>query len=182
MKAENEQTDYITIEEEAMEQEVRTKLEIGHITPEFNLRTVDGRTIQPTDYKQRKNLLLFFFDVRSSDDWEMLAELKQRYDKIAENNAEVLAISAGPLEELQDCVDSMDLPFPILCDCDRETACKYCVVGPAIFVADKYGELKYVSDVSTYTIDDVLNRAMSVLELEEMECPECGVSTWPKYK
>ena len=51
MRNEEGYRDDITIEEEATEQEVRSKLDIGHIIPDFRLQTVDGRVISPTDYK-----------------------------------------------------------------------------------------------------------------------------------
>jgi peroxiredoxin len=181
MKDVNERTDDITIESEAMEQEVRTKLELGHTIPEFRLRTVSGEVIGPADYKQKKNLVLFFYDVRESESWEILAALKQRYHEFKEANTEVLAISPGPVEELKDCVDSMRLPFPVLCDCDKEAVCAYCVSEPTIFVADKFGELEMHSVVTSENADSVIDAAVSAVELSELECPECGVSTWPKY-
>lgn len=181
MKDTYERTDDITIEEEATEQEVRPRLEVGHIVPEFRLRTVDGSTVQATDYKEKKSLVLLFFDIHNSSDWAMLAEIKRRYPEIADANAEVLAISTGPIEELKDCVDSMKLPFPLLCDCDRETACTYCVSQAMIFAADRYGELKLQEAVSEDNIDSVMNSVVSTLELAELECPECGVSTWPQF-
>lgn len=181
MKLDNERVDDITIGEEAMEQEVRPKLEIGHIVPDFNLRTVDDKQISVTDYKEKKNLVILFFDLHNSGDWSILAELKRRYHEFTDTNAEVLAISTGPFEEMADCASSMDLPFPVLCDCDRETACAYCVSGAMVFVADKFGELKMQSAISEENVDTLLDSALSTLELIELECPECGVTSWPEF-
>ncbi len=181
MKDISERVDDITIEEEATEQEVRPKLELGHMIPQFRLRSVGGEVIEPSDFKQKKNLVLYFFDVRDSESWEMLAALRQRYEEFKDVNAEVLAISPGPLEELEDCTSSMDLPYRLLCDCDKEAACSYCVAGPMLFVADKFGELEMQSEVTSANIDMVIDKALSALQLSELECPECGVSSWPKY-
>ena len=181
MKLNNERVDDITIGEEAMEQEVRPKLEIGHMVPDFNLRTVGDERISVSDFKGKKNLVIFFFDLHNSNDWSVLAELKRRYHDFTDANAEVLAISSGPFEELKDCAASMSLPFHLLCDCDRETACTYCVSGAMLFVADKFGELKLQSAISEDNADTLLDSALSTLELIELECPECGVSSWPEF-
>lgn len=173
-------TDDITIESEAMEQEVRPKLELGHLVPHFRLQDADGNVISTMDFKEKKNLVLFFFDLHSSRDWASLAMLKRRYHELADNNAEVLAITSGPFEEIRDCAASMDVPFPLLCDCYREATCSYCVTGTTLFVADRFGELKLQEPVSD-DIDHIIDQAVTQLELAELECPECGVSTWPKY-
>ena len=181
MKTNNERIDDITIGEEAMEQEVRPRLEIGHMLPDFNLRTVGDERISVTDYKERKNLVILFFDLHNRGDWSVLAELKRRYHEFTDANAEVLAISSGPFDELKECAASMNLQFPLLCDCDRETACAYCVSGAMVFVADRFGELKMQSAISDDNADSLLDSALSTLELIEIECPECGVSSWPEF-
>jgi len=166
----------ITAEE--LEQEFGAAIEIGHLIPEFKLLTTNGQVIDPIDFKQKKNLVIYFFDVHNSTSWEMLAMLRQRYHEFKEVNTEVLAISPGSMEELQDCVSSMNLPFPILCDSNGDVASAYSVTKPTLFVADRYGELKTFSEVTSENIETVIESALSTLDLVELECPECGVPTW----
>lgn len=170
--------DDITIEEEATAQFVRPGLSVGHIIPDFRLETVDGRVISPTDYKERKNLVLIFFNDRDSGDLAVLSEVRRRYHEFADANAEVLAIASAPIAEFRVCSKSLQLPFPCLADVRKEAICAYCVSGPMLFVADRYGELKLQTDL-TQGVDEKLDEALSMLELVELECPECGVSTWP---
>ena len=180
MRNEEGYRDDITIEEEATEQEVRSKLEIGHIIPDFRLQTVDGRVISPTDYKEKKNLVVLFFDPRNSCDWEMLAEVKRRYPEFADNNAEVLGIASGPMEEMEDCVATLKLPFPLLHDARAEATCAYCATLSSVFVADRYGELRFQGSICE-AVDETLGEVVSTLELIEIECPECGAPSWPQY-
>ncbi|NLN79017.1 MAG: redoxin domain-containing protein [Armatimonadetes bacterium] len=171
--------DDITIGEESTAQYVRPALKTGHTIPDFRLMSVEGAAISPTDYKGRKNLVIIFFDAHSSSDLVMLSLVGRRYQEIADDNAEVLAISVGPIDELQTCAADFHFQFPLLSDMHSQAACSYCVVGSMIFVADKFGELKMQSDISEANIDEKLDKALSALELIELECPECGVSTWP---
>lgn len=170
--------DDITIEAEATAQYVRPGLAINRMVPDFMLETVEGRTISPLDFKERKNLVIIFFNPRSSEDLSVLAELRRRYHEFADSNAEVLAIASGSTDELCETTTALRLQFPILADVRMEATCAYCVAGTTMFVADKYGELKMQSDL-TKNVDETLDEALSTIELAELECPECGVSTWP---
>ena len=171
--------DDITIGEESTAQYVRPALKIGHSIPDFRIISVDGSTISPMDYKGRKNLIIIFFDAHSSSDLTMLSEVGRRYNEIADNNAEVLAISTGSIEELRTCAADFHFQFPLLSDMRSEAVCSYCVAGSTVFVADRFGELKMRSDIDESNVDEKFDDALSALELIELECPECGVSTWP---
>lgn len=172
--------DDITIESEAMEQEVRPKLELGHLIPDFKLESTDGKMLSPSDFKERKNLVILFFNPRNSCELEMLAEVRRRYHEFTDNNAEVLAIASGSKEEVMECMTALDLPFPLLHDAREEALCSYCVVESTVFVADKFGELEMQGSLCG-AVDETLDQVESTLELIELECPECGVSTWPKF-
>lgn len=178
MRNDETHRDDITIEEEAMAQFVRPGLAVGHTVPDFRLETVEGRTISALDYKDRKNLVIVFFNPRNSGDLTILAELRRRYHELADANAEVLSIASGSTEDLCQAGKVLRLPFPLLADVRLEATCAYCVAGAMVFVADRYGELRMQSDLST-DVDETLDEVQSTLELIEIECPECGVSTWP---
>ncbi len=170
--------DDITIEEEATAQFVRPGLSIGHTIPDFRLETVDGQVVSPVDYKERKNLVVIFFNDKDSNDLAMLSEVRRRYHEFADANAEVLAIANAPMSEFKICSESLQLPFPTLADVRNEATCAYCVAGTMLFVADKFGELKMQTGLQG-NVDQVLDEAVSTIELAELECPECGVPTWP---
>jgi|GEM_PF-767973 len=171
--------DDITIGEEATEQVVRPGLRVGHMVPDFRLETVSRDIVSPADFKERKNLVILFFNPRDSRDLEVLVELGRRYHGIADANAEVLGIASGPLNEFRICSKYLNLPFPLLSDVRREAVCSYCVEGMMVFVADRFGELRLQSEIREENVDELLDEVQSTLGLIEIECPECGVSTWP---
>lgn len=171
--------DDITIGEEAMEQVVRPGLQIGHLVPDFRLETVTGEVVSPADFKERKNLVILFFNPRDSRDLEVLVELRQRYNEITDANAEVLAIASGPLNEFRMCSKYLNLPYNLLSDVRKEAVCSYCVQGMMVFVADRYGELRLQKEIREDNVDAVLSDVESTLGLIEIECPECTVSSWP---
>lgn len=175
----HEDIEPLAIGEESTEQKVRPKPQLNHLLPAFKLRSTDNEDISPWDYKGIKNLVMLFFDPRRSTDLETLAELRSRYHDIADDNGEVLAIASGPFDELKQCIGTIDIPFPLLSDADDRVRRQYGVTGPSVFVADKFGELKLQSTVAP-DVDSTLNAALAVLDLSELECPECGVSTWPQ--
>lgn len=164
---------------ESMEQEVRPKPELNHLVPSFELRSVEGETISPWDYKERKNLVLLFFDPRSTRDLGLLAEMKRRYHEIADENAEVLAIGSGPYEEMKECIASLGMPFKLLSDSDNQARQAYGISDTSVFITDRFGELRMYSSVPD-DIDKLMDAMVSVLDLVELECPECGVSAWPE--
>jgi peroxiredoxin len=178
MRNDEAHRDDITIETEATAQYVRPGLAVGHTIPEFRLESADGGVISPSDYKERKNLTIIFFNPCESSNLEMIAEIGRRYQEFADNNAEVLAIAAGPIKVFSECAKALRSPFALLADVREEAKCAYCVAGPMLFVADRYGELRMQSAIGD-DLDSVIDKALSELELIEIECPECGVSTWP---
>lgn len=171
--------DDITIGEEAMSQVVRPGLEVGHLIPDFRLETIEGDIVSPADFKERKNLVILFFNPRDSRDLGVLVELARRYNVIADANAQVLGIASGPLNEFRMCSQYLKLPYQLLSDVRKEAVCSYCVEGMMIFVADRYGELRMQTEIQESNVEQVLDEVESTLGLIEIECPECGVSTWP---
>lgn len=172
--------DDITIEEEAMIQESMLKTELFHLLPPFKLESTEGKMVSPWDYKERKNLLLFFFRAEVSEDWEILSLLKQRFQDFSEISTEILAIGRGTHEEIDECVGSLDLPFQVLIDTTCEVTGYYCMAGSAIFAADRFNSIRFMSEVTSADADKVIDQALAVIELAELECPECGVATWPE--
>lgn len=171
--------DDITIEEEATAQFIRSGLAVGRIIPDFRLESADGGVISASDYRGKRNLVIIFFDPYNSADLAMIAEVGRRYDEFVDNNAEVIGIASAPIKTFSQCVKALGTPFPLLADVHDDVRLTYRAAGPMLFVADRYGELRMKSSISDDTLDDVLDNAISTLELVEIECPECGVSTWP---
>lgn len=167
-----------TTQQESAAQSVVPGLAVGRIIPDFRLESADGRVISATNYKGKTNLVIIFFDPHSSSDLAMVAEVGRRYPEFLDNNAEVIGIACAPIKTFTQCVKALESPFPLLADVRDEVKNAYRVAGPMLFVTDRYGELRMQSSLTDDSLDEEIDKAISTLELIEMECPECGISTW----
>lgn len=156
-----------------------TKLELRRLIPPFSLESAMGQMVSPWDYKEKKPLLILFFDPTDSAHLAALAGISKRYHELADADAEVLAIASGPIGLMQACVEGFRPPFPILADVEDKVRQDYGASGLAMFVTDRFGELRMAVDVGDNP-ETILDTAITVIELSEQECPECGVSTWPE--
>jgi peroxiredoxin len=146
------------------------------MAPDFRLESDSGEMISPEDYREKKNLVLIFFDAGCGECSDFLKGIADRYQDYVDANAEVLAIIEGSKDDKHDISERMNLPFPILADPDRHVLGKYADKTPAIFVTDRFGEIDLIF------LEDHLpdqNKILDRLQLSELECPECGVPTWP---
>ncbi|MHB9035253.1 MAG: redoxin domain-containing protein [Armatimonadota bacterium] len=155
------------------------KPDVGKLIPSFDLESVDGKSISTWDFKEKMGLFIVFFNPRNSTELEALAEINHRYHEITEENAEVLAVGSGPVDEMKECIASLHLQFPLMSDPYGEAACAFNAAESTILVADKFGELRMKASLLE-DLDTALNNAISILDLAELECPECSVSSWPE--
>ncbi|MCE5314429.1 MAG: redoxin domain-containing protein [Armatimonadota bacterium] len=150
----------------------------GKLIPYFSLESTDGKMISTWDFKEKMGLVIVFFNPRSSADLEAIAQINSRYQEITDENAEVLAVGSGAVEEMTGCVAGMNFRFPLLMDSNGEAARSFNVEQGAIFAADRYGELRMKAALAD-DLDSTLDNAINAISLSELECPECGVSSWP---
>jgi peroxiredoxin len=168
---------------EAVDQELKP----GNMIPSFRLPGANRlRDIGPWDYKQDKNLVLFFFhSPRCAPCRQLLRDLAKGYPEYSQLNAEVLAISQNGIEELGQLQRELGLPFPLLSDIDGKELSAYLgqaagrLHQTAIFVADRWGSL-YTK--ATATDADALPDEAEIrewLSFIEIQCPECFPPEWP---
>ena len=154
--------------------------------PSFQLSTADGRTFGTWGYKGRWNLVLYFVDNLSCPHCaEELRSLTEAYERLRDQQAEVLVIAPSSLDQTGGPVAALDMPFPVLVDADLIVYGRYGALEygglpmAAVFVADRYGEIFAVSvsgpGHQLLTVDEIL----SWLRLVEIQCPECGAPEWP---
>jgi len=149
----------------------------GDMLSGFRLQSAAGETLGPQDYKEKKNLVVVFFDPRCAPCTDFLSDMAARYEDYTEMDAEVLAVGGGSLDEVREVAASRGLPYPVLADPDGHVRSRYSGVVPAVFVADRFGEIRLVRAEDGEHLPDqtaILDR----LALIELECPECGVPTW----
>jgi peroxiredoxin len=151
------------------------KLRVHSLLPIVMLESVDGRVMGPQDYKGKRNLLLILFDVDCDNCLEFLCSVANRYSDYIAEGTEVIAVGVGEKVNLQDIARSNNLPFPVLVDPEGLFIERYSDEIPAVFAADKFGEIRLVALGDEFPDQKLL---LDSFDLMELECPECGVSTW----
>lgn len=166
--------------EEVMEQQkqdVWSRFEVGRMVPDCRLPSVDGRMISPSDFRERKNLAILYFDIERSEDWGILWEVARRNRQFADEDTQVLGVTMATRGEAEICLGDFKLPFPVLYN-DQMTGPEAHAEQPHLLVADRFGEIQSLDALNAGNVDHVLDRAIEKLDLIELECPECGVPTW----
>jgi peroxiredoxin len=163
------------------------ELKPGMMIPLFRLPGPNRpQHLGPWDYKQHKNLVLFFFHgLRCAPCQQLLRDLARGYTEYPQLNAEVLAITQAGVEELGQLQRELGLPFPLLSDLDGNVLSAYLgqaagrLYETAIFVADRWGSL-YTKAIATDA--DALPGEGEIrdwLSFIEIQCPECFPPEWP---
>lgn len=164
------------------------EINAGDVIPPFSLPGVNAPgNISPWDYKQHKNLVLFFFhDRECAPCLRLLRELASSYEEYRQLNAEILAVVGGGLLDLSELQRELQLPFPLLSDPGAAVFASYGgwgdVARPAhgVFIADRWGALfmKTVgSDTERFPSDSEIRGWLSFIEIQ---CPECfPPEPWP---
>lgn len=158
------------------------KLKLHKVVPNFDLPSTEGRSIKLTDYKQKKNLLLFFYNSgQCLQCLERLRSFATNYGSFGEFNTEILSISSDPIEDSMILKEEYRLPFPLLRDetgfqMDKFTLVEEGNATPSIFITDKFGSLygQWIISHEEGDLPDV-KEYLKILEYIEVQCPECGI-------
>ncbi|MBL8062358.1 MAG: peroxiredoxin family protein [Anaerolineales bacterium] len=125
---------------------------IGSLAPDFKLLATNGQEISLTDFRGGKNIIVFFIRETSCPQCRThVAHLGRMYDQFREAGTEVIVILGESMDKAKEYADSIGLPFPILCDPDREIYHlyeleKYFLLfqRTASLVVDKDGVVRYL--------------------------------------
>jgi peroxiredoxin (alkyl hydroperoxide reductase subunit C) len=133
----------------------KTKLNIGDTAPDFKLPAQDGKKIQLSDYRGKKNVMLAFYPQDFTPVCShQLPSYSKQINKFDELNTQVLAIGVASIPVHIAWIDSLGgLNYPLLADWVpyAEVSKKYDAFIPkigfgkrAIFIIDKNGIIKYI--------------------------------------
>ena len=160
----------------------KPRLRLYSVVPNLQLSSTEDRLIKLTDYKQQKNLILFFYNSgQCLSCLERLRAFSTNYDSYKRLNAEVLGISSDPVADSKIIKEEYRLPFPLLSDpegrqMDRITEVVDGVATPSVFVIDRYGSLFNQWIISHEEGDLPEDKVyLQTLEYIEAQCPECGI-------
>lgn len=146
---------------------------IGNMAPKFTLENQKGKKISLSDYKGKKNVVVYFYPKAMTSGCTVQAcAIRDNKRKFSSKGTVVLGISIDEVNRLQKFEDKQDLNFDLLSDPDHKVADKYGVWGlkkfmgrefmglkRTTFIVGKDGKLKHIMEkVNTKTHhDDVLD-------------------------
>jgi len=142
----------------------------GGIAPDFTLSSNDGRTISLSDYKGKKNVILYFYPKDDTPGCTKEAcTFRDDIEIFKKADTEILGVSTDTVKSHQRFVDKFKLNFPLLADDQKEVVKKYGVgslFGTAsrmTFLIDKNGIIKkIVAKVKVDGHSKELQEALSV--------------------
>lgn len=154
---------------------------IGNLAPALSLQNQDGEKVSLKDFRDKKNVLLYFYPKALTPGCTVQAcgirDSKNAYKKA---NTVVLGVSPDPVARLPKFIDKYDLNFDLLSDENHAAAEKYGVWGPKKFMGREYiglirtsfligkdGRLKHIVDkVKTKTHHDDVLEIIEALKLK----------------
>jgi len=161
------------------------KLKPGQIIPAFSLTAANRREqIGPWDYKQRRNLAIFFLhSAECHKCGELLREMAANYCEYQRLETEALAIAPDEIDRLRRLARELDLPFPVLADDEGKVRDRYLKSSrqseAAVVVVDRWGAI-FACQVSGHGHDLPAEAGIREwLEFIELQCEECFPSEWP---
>lgn len=123
------------------------KLRVGQEAPAFSLPATSGRTIQLSEFKGRKKVVLAFFPKAFTGGCtKEMAGLRDHQKMFDDAGAVVFGISMDDLETQKKFAESLKLTFSLLADKSGRTASAYRVKGAlwanrTTFVIDETGAI-----------------------------------------
>lgn len=127
--------------------EASPQLKVGEEAPRFSLPGSNGTTIQLSDFKGKKKVVLAFFPKAFTGGCTReLSGLRDHQKMFDEAGAQVLGISMDDRDTQKKFAESLKLTFPLLADTGGRTASAYGVKGAlwanrTTFVIDETGRI-----------------------------------------
>ena len=128
--------------------ETLTTPQAGTAAPNFTGQTTSGKTVHLADFHGKK-LVLYFYPKDDTPGCTVEAcGLRDEYQKIREQGAEVLGVSVDSTASHQKFTEKFHLPFPLLADTDKSVSKAYGVLNDkatasrrVTFLIDEHGKI-----------------------------------------
>ena len=147
---------------------------IGNIAPNFILKNQDGKDINLKEFRNKKNIILYFYPRASTPGCTIqacgLRDFKKFFDK---KNFITLGVSPDPIGRLSGFIAKQNLNFDLLSDEDHSIASKYGVWGPKKFMGKEFEGI-----IRTTFIIGIDGRLKHVLENFKTKTHHEDVQNW----
>ena len=133
-------------------------LKVGEMAPDFELKTLDGKTAKLSDYRGKKVILNFWATWCPPCKAEM-PDL-QKYHQEAGESVVILAVNIDPQYDVRKFVRETNVTFPVLLDSKDEVNTLYRILTiPTTYFIDEKGTIrsKFLSVMSIETIREHIN-------------------------
>ena len=115
------------------------KLKEGSKAPDFKLPSSEGGEVSLSDFKGKKNLVLYFYPKDDTPGCTKEAcdfrDLRKKFQAVG---AEIYGVSFDSIKSHQKFIQKYKLPFPLLSDEDKSVAQKYGVYKEKSFMGRKF--------------------------------------------
>lgn len=101
------------------------KTNVGDMAPDFELPSSSGRGVRLYDCKNKKAVVLFFFNHEDRRCMDRLASLAVDYGQFKAAEAVIFPVTIVPTDAGKEIASQQKLPFGILCDGDHTVAYMY---------------------------------------------------------
>lgn len=146
-------------------------LKVGDEAPNFTLVNQDGKTVSLSDYKGKKNVVLFFYPKDQTQGCTKEAcSFRDNYETITDLGAEVIGINGDGTSSHKAFADKHSLPYHLVSDKGSQVRKAYGVstmffILPEriTFVIDKQGIIQYVHNEKSDPTDHI-TKAIEALQ------------------
>lgn len=153
---------------------------VGNLAPAFSLPDQDGKTVTLKQFRDKKNVVLYFYPKAMTPGCTVQAcGIRDSQKALAKADTVVLGVSPDPVARLGKFIEKQDLNFTLLSDEDHAVAEKYGAWGLKKFMGREFmgilrtsfiigrdGRLKHVMDkVKTKTHHDDVLQLIKELQL-----------------
>jgi thioredoxin-dependent peroxiredoxin len=122
-------------------------LKVGQSAPEFDVTASDGRQLKLSDFKGKKNVVVYFYPADfTSVCTKEACGFRDAYEDLMSKDTEVIGISVDNDDKHKKFASEKKLPFALVSDPERKLAAKFEATGGLIGLLGKTRRVTYVID------------------------------------
>jgi peroxiredoxin Q/BCP len=116
-----------------------TTLEQGDWAPDFGLTDLDGNNIKLSDFRGRKNVVVYFYPKDFTPGCTVEAtEFSRDYKRFKDVDIEIIGVSPDNAQSHLKFREKMKIPYLLVTDSENNISKKYAVYGPKSFMGREY--------------------------------------------